>query len=184
MKVRLTLFLLLLIALVVGLVFMLSNSKNDGPEPVASVKDSKEMPSKISGAVETPDDWDEIDEAEILQYLDAIDPDTFDFTIAPGESYITDGQEITPGVFLFTDLKAEVAEAGMIIVKSQMNTVDLNGRTDSIASPMVMMKSGMPAKIEIGRLDQSVVELKFTATLNSDDTIRLEGSGKYDSAGE
>lgn len=160
---RIAAFLLFLGALVATLFFSFQSNPEELQTEGKRAETESPPPSFPGESVVLPKDfeWEQQEEdwfEEVLKQVQTSDDNQtrwdyeFDETLRPGESLITDGWEVTEGVFQFTVLTAsEVVSGGETLyqVATEISEIDLSGETEMLSMPQVLVRNGMEATIQI-----------------------------------
>lgn len=194
----------LLLIGVAALMIFFRPSKARTPPPTAQASPGTEAPlsppsPKKSVVIPSDFDWDNQDETwfeELVEQVRAAE-DThsrwnydFDQIIQPGESIITEGWEVSEGVFQFTTLTSdEVVSDGETLyqISAQVTEIDVSGDTDIVSMPRILTRNGMEATFQmvveqpISNTGEPVGEPESGYYLNvtpkgGADGIRLQGS--------
>ena len=142
--------------------------RNRAPHPeervdkVASIEDAEAITPRGKRPVLSPDfDWKDQDAERLEDLLQEVGvpeergPDwefPFEQTLQPGESMITEGWEVSEGVFQFTTLTpTEVTFDGETAyqISAKVTEINLDGTTKLLSMPQVITRSEMSASIQI-----------------------------------
>ncbi|NRB75667.1 MAG: hypothetical protein HRU46_14990 [Verrucomicrobiales bacterium] len=194
----------LLLIGVAALMIFFRPSKANTPPPTAQASPGTEAPltpPSPRNPVVIPEDfdWNDQDEAwfeELVEQVPAPE-DThsrwnyeFDQIIQPGERIITEGWEVSEGVFQFTTLTSDkVVSDGETLyqISAQVTEIDVSGETDIVSMPRILTRNGMEATLQMvveqpisntGEPEgepESVYYLNVTPK-GGTDGIRLQGS--------
>lgn len=194
----------LLLIGVAALMIFFCLSKANTPPPTAQASPDTEVPltpPSPRNPVVIPEDfdWDDQDETwfeELVEQVQAPE-DThsrwnyeFDQIIQPGESIITEGWEVSEGIFQFTTLTSdEVVFDGETLyqISAKVTEIDVSGDTEIVSMPRILTGNGMEATLQmvvgqpISNTGETAGEPESGYYLNVTSTggavgIRLQGS--------
>lgn len=194
----------LLLIGVAALMIFFRLSKANTPPPTAQASPDTEVPltpPSPRNPVVIPEDfdWDDQDETwfeELVEQVQAPE-DThsrwnyeFDQIIQPGESIITEGWEVSEGIFQFTTLTSdEVVSDGETLyqISAKVTEIDVSGDTEIVSMPRILTGNGMEATLQmvvgqpISNTGETAGEPESGYYLNVTSTggavgIRLQGS--------
>ena len=98
----------------------------------------------------------------------------FEALLAPGETLVTDVQEVSPGVFQFTQLTPEPGpEENLVLIKAQRHFVDLEGNVELLSAPSIILQSGSIGAISVFT-DNSVYQIQMNVE-EEDGATKLTG---------
>jgi hypothetical protein len=203
-KKRILFVVALLLIGVAALMIFFRLSKANTPPPTAQASPDTEVPltpPSPRNPVVIPEDfdWDDQDKTwfeELIEQVQA--PENthsrwnyeFDQIIQPGESIITEGWEVSEGIFQFTTLTSdEVVSDGdtHYQISAKVTEIDVSGDTEIVSMPRILTGNGMEATLQmvvgqpISNTGETAGEpesgyyLNVTSTGGADG-IRLQGS--------
>jgi hypothetical protein len=203
-KKRILFVVALLLIGVAALMIFFRLSKANTPPPTAQASPDTEVPltpPSPRNPVVIPEDfdWDDQDKTwfeELIEQVQA--PENthsrwnyeFDQIIQPGESIITEGWEVSEGIFQFTTLTSdEVVSDGDTLyqISAKVTEIDVSGDTEIVSMPRILTGNGMEATLQmvvgqpISNTGETAGEpesgyyLNVTSTGGADG-IRLQGS--------
>lgn len=203
-KKRILFVVALLLIGVAALMIFFRLSKANTPPPTAQASPDTEVPltpPSPRNPVVIPEDfdWDDQDKTwfeELIEQVQA--PENthsrwnyeFDQIIQPGESIITEGWEVSEGIFQFTTLTSdEVVSDGDTLyqISANVTEIDVSGDTEIVSMPRILTGNGMEATLQmvvgqpISNTGETAGEpesgyyLNVTSTGGADG-IRLQGS--------
>lgn len=162
-SLRIAAFVLFLGALFAAIFFSFQSNPEEHQRQGKRAETESPRPSLPRESVVLPTDfkWEQQENdwfEEVLTQVQTSDDNQsrwdyeFDETLRPGESLITDGWEVSDGVFQFTVLTAsEVVSDGETLyqVAAEISEIDLSGGTEMLSMPQVLVRNGMEATVQI-----------------------------------
>ena len=179
MKTRIGLAAIVIILLAGWLVLSLRKARE--PEPTAVPGEASKFFNRPAGALPTPDDWASVAEEEIEDWIDELSGNSFDIVVSDGESFLTDGYEVSPGVFRFTEITVK-RMGEEIRIDSRLSEVALSGEVDVLSSPTIVITPGLTAMVAISSGepgDGHSYSLEMMAEEVGGDSIRLTGKEEH-----
>lgn len=168
---------LLLLAVAAGLLLLFRDAPTEsrppapGKEIVISDQVKPVLKPWSEGDLEELQDWAEAQEAPTLREKKTLQ---FEALLAPGETLVTDVQEVSPGVFQFTQLTPEPGpEENLVLIKAQRHFVDLEGNVELLSAPSIILQSGSIGAISVFT-DNSVYQIQMNVE-EEDGATKLTG---------
>ena len=159
-------FVALLLIGVAALMIFFRTGKANTPQPTAQTSKGTEAPltppsSRDPVVIPEDFDWDDQDKTSFEKLVEQIlsPEDTysrwnyeFDVILQPGESIITEGREVSDGVFQFTTITPDkVIQAGETLyqISAQVTEIDVSGDTEIVSMPRILTRNGMKATLQM-----------------------------------